>query len=169
MEVSIKRNVVLRAVVTPQLREEITAELDQAIDEVDQRVQQIDFSTKPYLAELQRTNLQQAIQVRKQIEAEKTKHTDLREALTERKAQVASLTDGEEIVRGTLESFADVKQGDNLTEILAGVEIVVKDDLVIEIRQGQPMDLSALPNQGQVQGQTGSGIITDFSGGLGEH
>ena len=168
MEVTIKRNVVLRAVVTPQLREEITAELDQAIDEVDQRVQQIDFSTKPYLAELQRTNLQQAIQVRKQIEAEKTKHTDLREALTERKAQVASLTDGEEIVRGTLESFADVKQGDNLTEILAGVEIVVKDDLGVEIRQGQPMDLSALSTPGSAQ-QQGSGIITDFSGGLGEH
>ena len=117
------------------MRQEITQEIDQAIEEVEQRVQQIDFQTKPYLTELQRTNLQQAITVRKQIEAEKQKHTDLKDALTERKAQVAALQDGEEIVRGTLESYAEVKQGDNLAEVLAGVEIVVKDDVVVAIAE----------------------------------
>jgi len=165
MEVTIKRNVALRAVVTPALREEITAELDHAMEEVDERIQQIDFSTKPYLTELQRTNLQQAIAVRKQIEAEKQKHTDLKDALTERKAQVEALEDGDEIIRGTLESWATLKEGDNMAEVLAGVEVVVKDDLVVEIRQTQPV---MLPSVGPAapQGSTPS-IITDLSGGLG--
>jgi hypothetical protein len=164
MEVSIKRNVILRAVVTPQLREDILAELDHAIEEVDERVQQIDFSTKPYLTELQRTNLQQAITVRKQIEAEKQKHTDLRAALEERKAQVNSLQDNDEIIRGTLESYATLKEGDNLAEVLAGVEVVVKDDLVVEIRQTTPIDI---PPMAASAPNSGSGIITDLSGGLG--
>lgn len=166
MEVTIKRNVILRAVVTPQLRQEITQEIDQAIEEVEQRVQQIDFQTKPYLTELQRTNLQQAITVRKQIEAEKQKHTDLKDALTERKAQVAALQDGEEIVRGTLESYAEVKQGDNLAEVLAGVEIVVKDDVVVAIRQSAPMELATLPTQMPAAQSSASPIIADLSGGL---
>jgi len=165
MEVTIKRNVVLRAVVTPALREEITAELDHAMEEVDERIQQIDFSTKPYLTELQRTNLQQAIAVRKQIEAEKQKHTDLKEALTERKAQVEALEDGDEIIRGTLESWATLKEGDNMAEVLAGVEVVVKDDLVVEIRQTQPVMLPSVGSAPQ-PGSTPS-IITDLSGGLG--
>jgi len=164
MEVTIKRNVVLRAVVTPQLLEEITAELDHAIEEVDERLQQIDFSTKPYLTELQRTNLQQAIAVRKQIEAEKQKHTDLKDALTERKAQVAALADGEEIIRGTLESWATLQEGDNLAEVLAGVEVVVKDDVVVEIRQTEPVMIPAVTS-GAPQ-SAASSIITDLSGGL---
>src|ERR1035437_3897426 len=133
MGVIIKRNVILRAVVTPALREDIQAEIDHAIEDVEARVQQIDFQTKPYLTEMQRTNLQQAIQVRKQIEAEKQKHEDLRSALEERKTQINSLRDGDEIVRGTVESWVEVSVGDDLGEVLAGTEVVVKDEKVVEI------------------------------------
>lgn len=142
MGVIIKRNVIMRAVVTPALRQDILAELERAIEDVDARVQQIDFQTKPYLTELQRTNLQQAIQVRKQIEAEKQKHEDLKVALDERKAQINSLQDGDEIIRGTLESWVEVNEGDDLGEILAGTELVVKDDRVVEIRKHAPLDLT---------------------------
>jgi hypothetical protein len=142
MGVIIKRNVILRAIVTPALRQDIQAEIDRAIEDVEARMQQIDFQTKPYLQELQRTNLQQAIQVRKQIEAEKQKHEDLRAALGERKTQITSLRDGDEIVRGTLESWVEVSEGDDLGEVLAGTEIVVEDEKVVEIRKHAPLDLS---------------------------
>ncbi|HEY3396814.1 MAG TPA: YlqD family protein [Armatimonadota bacterium] len=162
MGVIVKRNVILRAIVTPGLRQEIMNELDHAVEEVDQRIQQIDFSTKPYLTELQRTNLQQAIQVRKQIEAEKQKHEDLKVALEERRQQMISLQDNDEIVRGTLESWVEVAEGDNLSELLGGVEIVTKDDLVVEIRQSAPVNLDDLPPE--VQQPARSSIITDLSG-----
>ena len=44
------------------------------------------------------------------------------------------LEDGTEVVRGTLESLVEVDVGDDLSEILGGLEIVTKDDLVVEIR-----------------------------------
>jgi len=138
--VTIKRNVLLRSIVTEKLRKELAEELQSAADEVEQRVQQLDFQTRAYITDLQRTNLQQAMAVRKQVEAEKHRQQELRDALLERKAQVEVLEDGAEVVRGTLESFVEVNVGDNLEEILGGVEIVTKDDIVVEIRQRQSTD-----------------------------
>lgn len=139
--VLIKRTVVLRAIVTDQLKEQVSTELQAAADEVEQRVQQLDFSTKAYITDLQRADLQRAMAVRKQIEAEKQKQTELRDALLERKAQVAELENGQEVVRGTLESFVEIKEGDDLAILLGGTEIVSKDDIVIEVRQRRPEDI----------------------------
>jgi hypothetical protein len=134
-KVTVKRNVVLRAIVTEQLKQDLQDEMQRAAEEIDQRLAQIEFQTKPYITELQRTNLQQAMQVRKQVDAEKRKQQDIREALVERRAQVAKLELGAEVVRGTLESFVEIKEGDDLAELLGGVEIVTKDERVIAIRQ----------------------------------
>lgn len=139
--VLIKRTVVLRAIVTDQLKEQVSTELQAAADEVEQRVQQLDFSTKAYITDLQRADLQRAMAVRKQIEAEKQKQTELRDALLERKAQVAELENGQEVVRGTLESFVEIKEGDDLAILLGGTEIVSKDDIVVEVRQRRPEDI----------------------------
>ncbi|MGE5532147.1 MAG: YlqD family protein [Bacteroidota bacterium] len=143
--VLIKRNVILRAIVTDQLKEQVSTELQAAADEVEQRVQQLDFSTKAYITDLQRADLQRAMAVRKQIEAEKQKQTELRDALLERKAQVAELENGQEVVRGTLESFVEIKEGDDLAVLLGGTEIVSKDDIVVEVRQRRPEELEDTP------------------------
>jgi len=143
--VLIKRNVILRAIVTDQLKEQVSTELQAAADEVEQRVAQLDFSTKAYITDLQRADLQRAMAVRKQIEAEKQKQTELRDALLERKAQVAVLENGQEVVRGTLESFVEINEGDDLTVLLGGTEIVSKDDIVVEIRQQRPDENDQTP------------------------
>jgi hypothetical protein len=143
--VLIKRNVILRAIVTDQLKEQVSTELQAAADEVEQRVQQLDFSTKAYITDLQRADLQRAMAVRKQIEAEKQKQTELRDALLERKAQVAELENGQEVVRGTLESFVEIKEGDDLAVLLGGTEIVSKDDIVVQVRQRRPEELEDTP------------------------
>jgi hypothetical protein len=141
--VLIKRNVLLRAVVTDQLRAELSAEIQNAVDEVDQRIETLDAQTRAYITDLQRTNLQQAMVVRKQVEAEKKRHQDLRDALMERRAQVEVLEDGGEVVRGTLESFVELKVGANLRDVLAGVSIVTKDDEVTDIRERSADEESA--------------------------
>lgn len=141
--VLVKRTVVLRAIVTDALKEQVSAELQAAADEVEQRVQQLDFSTKAYITDLQRADLQRAMAVRKQVEAEKQKQTELRDALLQRKAQVAELKNDTEVIRGTLESFVEVKEGDDLSVLLGGTEIVSKDDIVIEIRQHRPEEAEA--------------------------
>jgi len=138
MGVQVKRTVILRAIVTDELKQQVSEELQSAADEIEQRVQQLDFSTKAYITDLQRADLQRAMAVRKQIEAEKQKQNELRDALLERKAQVAVLQNGQEVIRGTLESYVEINEGDDLSVLLGGTEIVTKDGIVIEIRQRRP-------------------------------
>jgi len=135
MGVVIKRNVILRSIVTEQLKEQLKEELQSNIDEIDERIQQIDFRTQPYISELQKSNIQQAMAVRQQVNQEKEKQRSVREALLGRMKQVEELELGEEVIRGTLESQVEVEEGDNLAEVLGGREIVTKDDVVVEIRQ----------------------------------
>ena len=133
--VMVKREVVLRSIVTDGLRAQLLAEMQTAAEEVQSRIEQLDFQTRAYITDLQRTNLQQAMTVRKQVDAEKKRHEDLLDALKERRAQVEELENDSEITRGTMESWVEINVGDNLRSVLGGVEIVTKDDEVVDIRQ----------------------------------
>lgn len=157
--VTIKRNVVLRSIVTENLRAELSGELEAAAEELAERIQQLDFQTRAYITDLQRTNLQQAMAVRKQVEAEKARQQELRDALLERKAQVEELKDGDEVIRGTLESYVEIKMGDDISRTLGGVELVTRDNEVIEIRERETLDEGA---------QSVSQIIQEASGAAGD-
>ncbi|HCU35469.1 MAG TPA: hypothetical protein DGT21_08415 [Armatimonadetes bacterium] len=134
MSVRIRRQVILRSIVTDQLKANLSRELDDAIAEIDDRLNQLDAQTRLYITELQRVDLQQAMTVRKRVEAEKKRQEEIRDALRERKQQVEVLDNGTEVIRGTLESDVEVSEGDDLSVLLGGTEIVTKDDIVIEIR-----------------------------------
>ncbi len=146
--VTVRRNVILRSVVTEKLRQELGNDLQNAADEITERLDAIDAQTRQYVTNLQQTDLQQAIALRKRIESEKQVHQEQRDTLLERKAQVAELEDGVEVVRGTLESYVDLKVGDNLSEVLGGIEIVTNDDEVIAIRK---RDITAMPEESVIQ------------------
>ncbi len=139
--VTIKRNILLRAIVTDTLKEEVATELQEAADQIEQRVRELDAAGKRYIADLQRTDLQRAMALRQQVEAEKKKQEDVRASLVERKKQVGEWKDGDEVVRGTIEGVVEVNEGDNLAVLLGGTEVVVKDDVVVEIRQVPPEEL----------------------------
>ena len=132
--VIVTRAVSVRAIVTEELKKELVEELQGMADETQRRIDQMDFEARRYLAELQRTNLNQAMAVRKQIEAEKSKHEGAKKDIMDRIADVQKLELDSEFPRMTLESTVEVKDGDNLLEKLGRTEIVVKDGVVVEIR-----------------------------------
>jgi hypothetical protein len=133
--VTIKREVVLRAIVTETLKQELDEEFAAAIEEIDRRIAQLDISARQYVTELQRTDIQQAMILRQQIEAEKRRYRSAKDELIQRRRAVAALELGTEVIRGTLESEAEVRVGDNLATVLRGVEIVLRDNEVVEIRE----------------------------------
>jgi len=73
--------------------------------------------------------------LRQQIEAEKRRFRQAKDELIQRQRAVAELEEGTEVIRGTLESWAEIAVGGNIQTALRGVEIVVSDDKVIEIRE----------------------------------
>lgn len=131
-----KRPVVLKVIVTEDFKKELAEEVNQAIAHVDENLQQIEFQSRRYMLEIQKTNLNQAMAIREQFEAEKKKQEDVKKELTERLKQAESLELNTEFVRGTLEGQVDIQIGDNLVSKLSKAEIVMKDNVVQEIREG---------------------------------
>jgi len=124
--VTIKREVILRAIVTEGLKEQLDQEFTEAVEQIDRRITQLDIGARQYVTELQRTDIQQAMAVRQQIEAEKRRYRGAKDELIQRQRAVAALEIGAEVIRGTLESQAEVRVGDNLATALRGVEIVLR-------------------------------------------
>jgi len=130
----LNRQVVLKAVVTPQLKESLIAEVQEAIARVNETQDQLEVQSRRVMLELQRTDLNRAMAFRQQLDAEKRKHTDLKEELDERMKEYQALEMGTEFVRGVLEGTVEVSQGDNLREKLGQAEILTEDDVIKEIR-----------------------------------
>jgi hypothetical protein len=134
----INRQIVLKAIVTPQLKEQLIAEVHDAIARVNETQDQLEVQSRRVMLELQRTDLNRAMAFRQQLDAEKRKHSDMKEELEERLQEYQGLEMGSEFVRGLLEGQVDLKEGDNLREKLSQAEIITEDDIVKEIRDPAP-------------------------------
>ncbi|NMB44889.1 MAG: hypothetical protein GX998_00585 [Firmicutes bacterium] len=136
-KITINRPVVWKSIVTDRLRRELSQELERAINRLDMEIQQLEFQAKRILPELERQNLKRAMEMRQQLEDEKQKRRETRERLGDQMQEVSNLPTGQEIARGTLESWVEVSVGDDISKILY-VELVTRDDEVIELREGRP-------------------------------
>jgi hypothetical protein len=130
----LNRQIVLKAIVTPRLKESLIAEVQDAMSRVNEAQDQLEVQSRRVMLELQRTDLNRAMAFRQQLDAEKRKHTDMKEELDERLKEYQALEMGSEFVRGVLEGQVDVNVGDNLLEKLSKAEILTEDDVIREIR-----------------------------------
>jgi hypothetical protein len=132
--VQIKRPVTVVAIVTEQFKQQLINEVQEAIQQVDAGIEALDSQARRYLLQLQTADMAQAGAFRRQVDAEKAKQEGSKVELQARLAESQQLEINSEFPRGTLESFVDLKVGDNLIDRLGRAEIVVKDDVITEIR-----------------------------------
>jgi hypothetical protein len=131
----LRRQVMLKAIVTEKLKDELKREVTDAIAQVEEGQQQLDVQSRRVMLELQRSDLNRAMAFRQQLEAEKRKQDDLKTELRERLQEYEALELGSEYVRGLLEGSVEVREGDNISDKMGKAEILVKDDVVIAIRE----------------------------------
>jgi hypothetical protein len=132
--VTVKRAISVVAIVTEKFKEEAQAELREGAEATQQRIDQMEFRSRRVLADLQRSDLTQAMAARRQFEAEKHRQEAIKQELLREADEVAKLELGTEYPRGTVEGVVEIKEGDDFTEKLAGCQIVIKDGAVVEIR-----------------------------------
>jgi ABC-type nickel/cobalt efflux system permease component RcnA len=130
----LKRQIVLKAVVTEKLKEELIQGVEEAMGRVEQSQEELERQSRRLMLELQRTDLNRAMAYRQQLDAEKRKHEEVKTALQDQLQEYQNLQLGDEFTRGTLEGDVEVKVGDNIEEKLGFAEILVEDDLVKELR-----------------------------------
>jgi F0F1-type ATP synthase membrane subunit b/b' len=135
MGISVTRSIAIQAIVTEDFKEELKAELQEAADEVQRRTDQMELQSRRYLAEVQRTDLTQAMNARRRIEAERQRHDAMKDDILRQIEEVAKLELGSEYSRGSLEGTVEINAGDDLVKKLSGSQIVVKDGVIVEIRE----------------------------------
>jgi len=135
MGITLRRSIAVRAIVTEALKDELRQELQQVAEEAQRRVDQMETQGRRMLANLQRTDLSQAMDARRQIEAERQRHDALKQDIQRQIQEAEKLELGAEYPRGTIEGSVEVQEGDDLLKKLAGSEIVIKDGVIVEIRE----------------------------------
>lgn len=134
MSMQILRPVTIKAKVTEGLKDRLAADLRQAMQILDEEMQQLETQVKR--AQLTATiNPQQQMQLRQLVEQERAKRADKKAQLQEEMKAVAALPLGSEIVQGTAQSLTTINIGDDFDELVS-MEIVVEDGKVIAIRKG---------------------------------
>ena len=133
--VTVKRSVGVQVIVTEKFREELKAELQEAADATQRRIDQVEFQSRRFLADLQRTDLTQAMDARRQIESEKRRQEGVRQDILRQLEETDKLEIGSEYPRGHLEGVVELKEGDDLFKKLTGSQIVIRDGLIVEVRE----------------------------------
>jgi hypothetical protein len=124
--VLISRAVTVKSRVTPNLRSQLAAETQKAMRELDAEAAKAG-------SEKERSDLM-------------ARKDDLVRQLKE----IAKLEDGQEIVRGQIQGFWELRVGDIWPLVLSS-EIVVEDGRVVEIREGQAVMASLAQGAGGFQ------------------
>jgi len=133
MGTTINRPVVIKAIVTESFKRLYIQDLEEAIKRVDAIQQQLISTIRR--AELERTLTPQARAIRQQLELDAARQDAAKAELEVRLREAQQLALNSEFTQGTVESLVEVNVGDNLFTKLGRTEIVVKDGIIMEIRE----------------------------------
>lgn len=131
--IRVKRPVLVKVKVTENFKNRMAAELQEAIKKLEAELQQLDFQAKRMIVELEKKNPAGIPSAKQHIEQESQKRVQARQSLTEQLKNLGKMAIGAEVLQGTLESYTELKVGDDWNELM-GVEVVVCDDKIIAIR-----------------------------------
>ncbi len=140
--VSIKRSITIRAVVTPSWKEEAEKEISSAISTSDKQLSQLEQEGQQVVDGLRTQTAnpldprvqEQVAQVQQQVAAKRSELEEQKRNLLQQQSQVRELEMEQIVEQGQLESFCDLKVGDNLVKKMQ-VSLVVRDGVVESISQ----------------------------------
>ena len=139
---TIKRSITVRAVVTPRWKEDAERELSNAIAGSDAQLAQLEQEGQQLVDAIRSQSAnpldprvqEQVASVQEQVAAKRAELEEQKRQLLEQQRQVRELEMEAIVEQGQLESFTDVRVGDNLVEKLQ-VALLVRDG-VIEAIEG---------------------------------
>ncbi|MBW4664459.1 MAG: YlqD family protein [Chroococcus sp. CMT-3BRIN-NPC107] len=140
-QLTLKRPINVKAVVTPRWKDEIQQQLQAQINQVDTQLQQLEMQGQRAISEIQKQSLQPpGPQTMQQIESIQIQVNEKKSELLEQKnqslqnlQQVQLLEMNQEVNQFQLEGLFSVQPGDNLISKMQ-VEILLRDGVVEEIR-----------------------------------
>lgn len=136
LSVTIRRPVTVKAIVTASLKDSLVQELQQAVVQMELELQQLEFQSKKLLSDFAKQGSEQLTSLKQRLESERQKRMQAKQELLQKIQVVEALELGDEVVHSTVEADWTVQVGQSWAEI-QGTEIVLKDNIVVEIRQAK--------------------------------
>ncbi len=133
MGITVVRPVIVKAIVTEAFKKQYMSEIEDTVRRLDAVISQID--TQIRRSELERQVSPQSRAIRQQLEVERSRQEAARMELAARMKEAEGLELQSEFSQGTLESIVELGVGDNFFTRMARAEVVIKDGIVIEIRE----------------------------------
>ena len=139
---SIKRSITIRAVVTPSWKEDAEREISSAISTTDQQLSQLEQEGQEVVNGIRNQSANpldprvqdQVAQVQQQVAAKRAEIEEQKRNLLQQQSQIRELEMDQIVEQGQMESFCDLKVGDNLVEKMQ-VSVLVRDGVVQSIDQ----------------------------------
>ncbi len=132
--ITLKCPVTVKSKVTETLKEQLVAEIKEAMAKIDMELQQIEFHAKRLMTEQVRSDVQGLTALRQQIDGEKQKRLELKNHMQDKLKETSQLEIGAEIVQGTMEQLVTVQEGDDLQKLMSR-EILLEDGKILAIRE----------------------------------
>ena len=135
--ITIKRNITVRAVVTPRWKEDAERELSAALANLDQQLAQLEQEGQQVIDEIRRQSAnpldprvqEQVGSVQQQVAAKRAEFEEQKRQILEQQRQVRDLEFEQVVEQGQIESFVDVVVGDNLVQKLQAA-VLVRDGVI---------------------------------------
>tara|TARA_B100000900_G_scaffold380641_1_gene366494 strand:+ start:934 stop:1380 length:447 start_codon:yes stop_codon:yes gene_type:complete len=142
--ISIKRSIVIKAIVTPTWKEDAEKELSNAISSVDQQLSKLEQEGQQIVSNIRSQSVnpldprvqEQVGQVQQQVGVKRNELEEQKRNLLQQQSQVRDLKMDEIVDQGQVESFCDVSVGDNLIKKMQ-VSIIVKDGIIQSINNNE--------------------------------
>lgn len=133
--VTLKRTVTIKAIVTDDFKGYLTYELETAIKDLQTKIQDIEKQGQLLIDSLKKENASEQItSVEQQLKLERQQQLSVIADLQSRIKEAKNLDLNSEFVQGTIDGFVTVKPGDNLYQKLGGLELIVKDGVIQDIK-----------------------------------
>ena len=132
--ITLKCPVTIKSKVTETLKEQLVAEIKEAMAKIDMELQQIEFHAKRLMTEQVRSDVQGLTALRQHIDGEKQKRLELKSHMQDKLNETSQLEIGAEIVQGTMEQLVTVQEGDDLQKLMSR-EILLEDGKILAIRE----------------------------------
>ena len=132
----LKQNVTVKVIVTEQFRKDYRTELEKQLSVAEGKAKELKSSLAKLVIES--TGMKDAAYVeslKARIEEERLLQDAMAQEIKSRISEIAKLKDGDVYPYTVLEGFVDVKEGDNLFKKTTAAEIIIKDGIVVSIKE----------------------------------
>jgi hypothetical protein len=126
----------VKLILTEQTKRQITGEMNGAIQQIQNELDQIEFQGRKALQDAEKAGNQQAMQaITARVNQERGQRLERREQIMQQLVNIQQTPLESEVPGGQIETSVEVKVGDVWEEIMNGTEIVLRDGVVAEIRR----------------------------------